>query len=52
MSLVSCHNYDKLRKKMKIWGVTDSELSYIGLEAIEKNTKDLMKYVEIHEIKY
>lgn len=52
MSLISCHNYDKLRKKMKIWGVTDSELSYIGLEAIEKNTKDLMKYVEIHEIKY
>jgi len=52
VALLSCHDYDKLRKKMRIWGVTKNELSYLGLEAIEKNTKDLMKYVEIHEIKY
>ena len=52
IGLISCHEYDKLRKRMKIWGVTDSQLSYAGLEAIEKNTKDLMKYVEIHEFKY
>jgi len=52
MALISCHDYDKLRKRMKIWGVTDNELALMGLEAIEKNTKDLMKYVEIHEIKY
>jgi len=52
IGLISCHDYDRLRKRMKIWGVSDSQLSYIGLAAIEKNTKHLMKYVEIHEVKY
>ena len=52
IGLISCHDYDRLRKRMKIWGVTDTELSYIGLEAIEKNTKDIMKYVETHQFKY
>jgi len=52
MGLISCHEYDKLRKRMKIWGVTDNELALMGLEAIEKNTKDIMKHVEIHEFKY
>ena len=52
MGLMSCHDYDKLRKRMKIWGVTDNELAFMGLEAIEENSKDLMKHVEIHEIKY
>jgi hypothetical protein len=52
IGLISCHDYDRLRKRMKIWGISDNELSFIGLEAIEKNTKDIMKYVEIHEIKY
>ena len=52
IGLMSCHDYDRLRKKLKIWGVTDNELSYMGLEAIEKNAKDIMKYVEIHEVKY
>jgi hypothetical protein len=52
LGLMSCHDYDKLRKKMKMWGVTDNELSYIGLEAIEKNSDDLMQYVKIHEFKH
>jgi len=52
IGLLSCHDYDKLRKKMLIWGLTKEEISYIGLEAIEERTKDLMKYVEIHEFKY
>ena len=52
IGLISCHDYDRLRKKLQMWGVTDSELSYMGLEAIEKNAKDIKKYVEIHEVKY
>jgi hypothetical protein len=52
IGLLSCHDYDKLRKKMMIMGLTAEEISYIGLEAIEERTKDLMKYVEIHEFKY
>lgn len=52
LSLMSCHDYDKLRKKMQAWGVSDTQLSLIGLEAIEENSQDLMRHVEIHEIKY
>lgn len=52
IALMSCHDYDRLRKKLKVWGVTDSELSHMGLEAIEKNASDIIKYVEIHEVKY
>ena len=52
MGLITCHDYDKLRKKMKIWGVTDNQLAYLGLEAIEKNSEDLMQYVKIHEFKH
>ena len=37
---------------MKSWGVSDQDLSKIGLEAIEENSKDLRKYVETHEFKY
>jgi len=52
VSLISCHDYDMLRKKMLVWGLSPEQLSYIGLEAIEENTDDLMRYVEIHEFKY
>mgnify|MGYP000915445099 CR=1 FL=1 len=52
VSLLSCHDYDKLRKKMKSWGVTSNDLSYLGLEAMEKNLKNVIEYVETHEIKY
>ena len=52
LGLVSCHEYDKLRKVMLAWGLTAEELSYISLEAIEENANDLIQYVEIHEFKY
>ena len=52
MALISCHDYDVLRKKMKSWGLTDHKLSSIGLEAIEENSTDLIKYIDTHEFKY
>ena len=52
IGLISCHDYDKLRKRMMVWGLSAEEISYIGLEAIEERTQDLMRYVEIHEFKY
>ena len=52
IGLVSCHDYDKLRKTMMSWGLSSEDLSYIGLEAIEENADDLIQYVEIHEFKY
>jgi hypothetical protein len=52
MGLVTCHDYDVMRKQMKFWGVSDSELSLLGLEVIEKKSVDLERFVDIHEIKY
>jgi len=52
MGLLACHDYDKLRKVMISRGLDENDLSMIGLEAIEENSEDLMKYVEIHEFKY
>jgi len=52
VGLVSCHDYDSLRKKMLVYGLSEDELSNIGLEAIEENIKDVRKLVEIHEFRY
>ena len=52
IGLTACHDYDKLRKKMIGWGVTENDLSAIGLEAIENRATDIRKFVEIHEIRY
>ena len=52
IGLISCHKYDKLRKKMQTWGVTEAKLGLIGLEAIEENADNVRKFVEIHEFNY
>ncbi len=52
IGLTTCHDYDKLRKKMIGWGVKENELAFLGLEAIEKRATDVRKFVEIHEIRY
>ncbi len=52
IGLTTCHDYDKLRKKMIGWGVKENELASLGLEAIEKRATDVRKFVEIHEIRY
>lgn len=52
IGLTTCHDYDKLRKKMIGWGVKENELASLGLEAIEKRATDVRTFVEIHEIRY
>jgi hypothetical protein len=52
LGLISCHDYDELRKKMLAWGMTGDQLSRIGLQAIEENVSDIMEYVRIHEFKF
>lgn len=52
VGLTACHAYDKLRKKLLIWGLSEEQLAAIGLEAIEKHATDVRKFVEIHEIRY
>ena len=52
VSLIVCHDYDKLRKKLKDWDFNDNDLQILGLEALEEKAYDLEKFVEIHEIRY
>jgi len=52
MGLVTCHDYDVLRKKMRQAGISAHELSLMGLEVIEAKAKNLYEFVDIHEIKY
>ena len=50
-SLIHCHEYDKFRKKLLSLGIEEIDLSYLGLEIIEKKQIDINEIVDIHEIK-
>ena len=52
VGLLSCHEYDKLRKTLLSYGVSEAQLSLTGLEAIEENANEVRRFVEIHEIRY
>ncbi len=52
VSLLSCHDYDKLRKRLQTLGLSDAELASLGIEAIEEKAKDVRHFVETHEIRY
>ena len=52
LGLVSCHHYDKLRKKLLNSGITERELAYLGLEKIEEHANDIHEIVETHEFRY
>ena len=52
VSLLSCHDYDKLRKQLQTLGLSDAELASLGIEAIEEKAKDVRHFVETHEIRY
>ena len=52
LSLMSCHDYDKLRKRLISWGLDGNALSVIGLEAIEEKAYELQHFVQIHEFRY
>jgi len=52
VGLTTCHEYDKMRKEMIRWGLSENALARIGLEAIEERATDIRKFVEIHEIRY
>ena len=52
VGLTTCHEYDKMRKEMIRWGLSENALARIGLEVIEERATDIRKFVEIHEIRY
>lgn len=52
IALVDCQDYDLLRKRLIWLGLTDNDLSLMGLNAIEARKDTLPKVVGIHEIRY
>jgi sigma54-dependent transcription regulator len=52
VGLVTCHDYDHLRKRMQRFGLNDHDLSMLGIEAIEEKAEDVRAFVRTHEIRY
>jgi len=52
VGLLTCHDYDVLRKKLIALGLSENRLAQIGLEAIEERAEDVRTFVETHEIRY
>jgi hypothetical protein len=52
IALVDCHDYDVFRKRLISYGLTENDLSIMGLNVIEEKGGDIRKLVRIHEIRY
>tara|TARA_Y100001958_G_C21144649_1_gene482373 strand:- start:192 stop:572 length:381 start_codon:yes stop_codon:yes gene_type:complete len=52
ISLIDCHHYDVMRKELISKGLTDDDLSLMGLKVMEAKSIDLENLVRIHEIRY
>lgn len=52
IGLLICHEYDKQRKRLQLFNVSDAMLSSIGLEALEEKNYELRDFVRIHEFRY
>lgn len=50
VALMVCHEYDKLRKKLLILGVSEDTLAYRGLEALEIEQIPVSRLVEPHRM--
>jgi hypothetical protein len=52
IGLIECHEYDVMRKRLISLGLTDNDLSLLGLRALEERGTDVQTFVKIHEFKY
>lgn len=50
VQLLVCHEYDKLRKRMLLLGVSEDQLALYGLERMENEAIPVRKMVEPHEM--
>lgn len=50
IGLAVCHDYDKLRKRMLILGVTEERLALLGLEALEIEQIPVERMVQPHRM--
>lgn len=52
VGLISCQDYDLMRKRLMQWGLSDNDLSEMALVAVEQRAENLADVVSIHEIRY
>lgn len=50
VELTVCHDYDKLRKRLLIAGLTEDDLALLGLEALEVERITVKRMVEPHRM--
>lgn len=50
VELTVCHNYDKLRKRLLIAGLSENDLALLGLEALEVERITVKRMVEPHRM--
>lgn len=50
IELTVCHDYDKLRKRLLISGLTEDHLALLGLEALELERITVKRMVEPHRM--
>ena len=50
VELTICHEYDKLRKRLLIAGLTEDDLALLGLEALEVERITVKRMVEPHRM--
>lgn len=48
VNMLDCHEYDKLQKKMQIFGVSREVISYLGLESLELNQRPFQEFTREH----
>ncbi|MBL8597782.1 MAG: hypothetical protein JNL14_08590 [Devosia sp.] len=52
LGLISCQDYDLMRKRLIQWGLSENDLSEMALMAVEQRAENLADVVRIHEIRY
>lgn len=50
VELMVCHDYDKLRKRLLIAGLSENDLALLGLEALEVERITVKRMVEPHRM--
>jgi len=52
VGLITCHDYDRMRKRLRKFGLSDTDLALLGIAAIEEQAEDVRAFVRTHEIRY
>lgn len=52
IQLLSCHDYDKVRKTLLMSGLPKQYLSWLGLKALELYQRPASEFVEQHKFEY